>query len=541
MLKRAVADGWKRRIVDAAVWAPLILLLVVTLMTWRSERRQAAVQSGVLRDYAAIAAWQYARRANMALHEEVMHAFSRVTPGHMAEGAAVDFTAEDLLAGHASASAPMLRSALFAFRYTPTSGSLEVAPAAFRDTARALIARRLAALPRHRARDDDPHRMLFEASGTESLAIALWSVAPPDGPVAMIAGVVAPVTALHDTFRNVVSSADLLPGIRPARSLPIGDLALRLTHRNGGLVFQSPRAIGATASIDTTGMRASGLRVQVDIPPRLATALVSAGGSQLLPLIIMLVGAALLGIVASAQLRRARALDDVRSRFVANVSHELRTPLTQISMFAETLRLGRERSTEERRQFASIIHAESRRLAHMVEGILRFSHAGVRRAPLRIAATRMDDEVKHAVEAFTPIAAAANVIMQCALQPVEAPVDRDAMRQVVLNLLDNAVKHGGRNGTVQVQLLLRDSDALLMVDDDGEGIAPQWRERVFEAFTRADGHGSGAGIGLAVVKDIVTAHGGRVWIEQAPSGGARVCVILPGGTPRHALPEAVHV
>ena len=538
MLKRPAVPGF-RSIVDAAVWAPLVLLLVVTLMTWRSERRQAAIQSGVLRDYAAIAAWQYARRANMALHEEVMHAFTRVAPGHMAEGAATDFTPEDVLTGHASASTPMLRSARYAFRYTPANGSLEVAPPAFTDTARALLARRLASLPRRRGRDDEPHRMLFELHGTEPVAIALWSLALPDGPVAAIVGVVAPATSLHDTFGKVVSDADLLPGIRPARSLAIGDLALRLTNRDGAVLFQSPHDIGSTAAMDTSGMRASGLRVQVDIPPRLAMALMTAGGSQLLPLLIMLVGAAVLGVVATAQLRRARALDDIRSRFVANVSHELRTPLTQISMFAETLRLGRERSPRERQQFASIIHAESRRLAHLVDGILRFSHAGVPRAPLRVAPTRVDDEVGHAVEAFAPIAAAANVTIHCALQPVEAPVDSDAVRQVVLNLLDNAVKHGGRDGIVQVQLLLRGSDALLIVDDAGPGIAPHWRQRVFEAFTQADGHASGAGIGLAVVKDIVTAHDGRSWIEEAPSGGARVCVTLPRGTAPHAQREGV--
>jgi signal transduction histidine kinase len=109
-----------------------------------------------------------------------------------------------------------------------------------------------------------------------------------------------------------------------------------------------------------------------------------------------------------------------------------------------------------------------------------------------------------------------------------ARLDRAAFRQIVLNLLDNAVKHGGRGSSVDVSATPDNGDIRVTVDDSGPGVPADWRERVFEPFVRLEGANSaGAGIGLAVVRDLVVAHGGTIWIEESPRGGARFALTIP--------------
>jgi signal transduction histidine kinase len=251
----------------------------------------------------------------------------------------------------------------------------------------------------------------------------------------------------------------------------------------------------------------------------------------------MILGAFALAVFGLLHERRSRELARLRGRFVANVSHELRTPLSQISMFAETLALRRERSAGEGREFAAIILAEARRLTALVESVLRFSRIESGRETLRLESASVAGEVSDAVDAFSPIAGAANVKIEThfADEP-HARLDRAAFRQIVLNLLDNAVKHGGRGSLVGVSATRDNGDIRVTVDDSGPGVPADWRERVFEPFVRLESaNGAGAGIGLAVVRDLVVAHGGTVWIEESPRGGARFVLTIPAE--RAPVPE----
>ncbi|MDQ3516436.1 MAG: ATP-binding protein, partial [Gemmatimonadota bacterium] len=137
------------------------------------------------------------------------------------------------------------------------------------------------------------------------------------------------------------------------------------------------------------------------------------------------------------------------------------------------------------------------------------------------------------IEAFTPIAQAADATIALHFEDeVFAQLDRAAFRQIILNLLDNAVKHGGRGTSVDISAEQHNGDVRIMVDDSGPGVPTEWRERVFEPFVRMErGSAAGAGIGLAVVRDLVAAHGGRVWIERSPSGGARFIVAIAAAYP----------
>jgi signal transduction histidine kinase len=147
--------------------------------------------------------------------------------------------------------------------------------------------------------------------------------------------------------------------------------------------------------------------------------------------------------------------------------------------------------------------------------------------------TELASQVREIVDTFAPLARARRASVDVDVEEgVTAPVDGGALRQVLLNLLDNAVKYGPAGQTVMVGMALFGERVRLWVDDEGPGIPAGERARVFEPFRRlagaAEASAAGCGIGLAVVLELVTLHGGRVWADAAPGGGARMVVELPG-------------
>ena len=533
-------------IVSAALFAPLLLLLLVAVRTWRAELRYAEVTHRVVHDFAGIAAWQYSRRANSALHDEAMRAFSAIAQGHQRSSAADRIHPPAAILAHRSAGdVAFLEHARFAFAYDARSRILETVGGRVSDDTRAMLLRRLSQLALTARNDEDPHRVLFDSSGGAAHAIALWKISTADEPLRAVYGVVADPRVLHNRFGKVLREGNLLPAINASVRIDASDVAVRLSRQDGGIVFATTQRLGSTAATDSTGLERGELLTTVDLAPRLANALLVGGAppSQLPSLALMIVVASVLAGIGLVQERRSRELARLRTRFVTNVSHELRTPLAQISMFAETLALGRERSAAEGREFASIIFAEARRLTALVETVLRFSRLESGRETLRLESVGVAAEIADVVEAFTPIAEAADATIALHFQDeMFARLDRAAFRQVVLNLLDNAVKHGGRGTSVDISAEQHNGDVRILVDDSGPGVPTEWRERVFEPFVRVErGSAAGAGIGLAVVRDLVAAHGGSAWIEQSPRGGARFIVALPGAYPPAgaALAESV--
>jgi signal transduction histidine kinase len=237
-------------------------------------------------------------------------------------------------------------------------------------------------------------------------------------------------------------------------------------------------------------------------------------------------------VITIMQLRREHELSRLRSDFISSVSHELRTPLSQILLFAETLNLGRVRTEEERHTATDVIVQEGRRLMHLVENILHFSRA--ERQMTRLGPEPLD--LNHAVEGIVgdwlPLANAADVRLRTQFAPdVHAVADPSALRQMVLNLLDNAVKYGPPSQTVTIGTSVAGDRARLWVDDQGDGIPVRERERVWSSFYRLDRHANssvaGSGIGLYVVRELARLHGGDAWVDDAPGGGARVVIELP--------------
>jgi signal transduction histidine kinase len=237
-------------------------------------------------------------------------------------------------------------------------------------------------------------------------------------------------------------------------------------------------------------------------------------------------------VIAALQFRREQELVRLRQDFTSSVSHELRTPLTQILLFGETLELGRAGGEDARREAVSVIVQEARRLAHLVENVLHLSRAERRMVRVNPAPAPLAPLLREIVERFAPLAGADAVRIRTELdESLVALADADALHQVVINLLDNAIKYGGR-GPVTLRAALVGRWVRIEVEDTGPGIPATERLRVWEPFVRLrpDATVPGSGIGLAVVRELVSAHGGSCWVESAPNGGTRIVLELPGGT-----------
>ena len=253
-------------------------------------------------------------------------------------------------------------------------------------------------------------------------------------------------------------------------------------------------------------------------------------------------------IVAEAFNHMAAAVDNAidelkteerrKTQFVSDVSHELRTPLTAIRGAAETLLDGGVEPDDEQR-FLSTIALEAERLGRLANDLLTLQRIEgatgelpIRQVDLRLAADRAqtmleplleDREVTLSVNGRAPLVLG----------------DLDRLQQVVLNLVDNASRIVGPGGHVVVELTAEGDRAVLSVIDDGPGIPEEDLPRLFDRFYRADSSrtraSGGAGLGLAIVRAIITAHGGRIEAANMPGGGARMTVVLP------AIAEEPHV
>jgi len=251
------------------------------------------------------------------------------------------------------------------------------------------------------------------------------------------------------------------------------------------------------------------------------------------PTLLLIFGlAGALAVAAIIQLRREHRLALLRQDFVASVSHELRTPLAQVRLFTDTLRLGRTRSEDERSWALENIDRETLRLTHLVERILHFSRAERGVLPTERETVNVHEEVTDALAAFAPLVPATRARFESDVpEALMVEVNRDSLRQVLLNYLDNAVRYGPAGQTVRVVGKADGEVVRLAVEDEGPGVPIHERDAVFEPFRRGRGAVgtvvSGSGIGLSVVRQIATASGGQAWVEDAPGGGARFVFELP--------------
>jgi signal transduction histidine kinase len=239
-------------------------------------------------------------------------------------------------------------------------------------------------------------------------------------------------------------------------------------------------------------------------------------------------------VLALFDLTDTRRLEAVRRDFVANVSHELKTPLTVIGGFAETLATD-DLSTEQRARFVATIRSNTERMRRIVDDLLdlsRIESGGWRPVPTTVDARVAADEV---LSAARRLADEKQVTLAAAIAPDALTVyaDPTAVRQVLSNLVDNAVRYTPAGGTVTIfTRRTQDGDAVwLGVRDTGIGIAAEHLPRIFERFYRADPARSreagGTGLGLAIVRHLVEAHGGRVDAASEVGRGTVISALFP--------------
>ncbi|HEX4600241.1 MAG TPA: HAMP domain-containing sensor histidine kinase [Gemmatimonadales bacterium] len=513
---------------------------VIVLEAHRTFLVHRATAEGILQDYARLAANRFAQRTAMALYWDTFspatYALARAagTPG-------TPLPTPEHLATLDPRHVGFLKDAQYAFRFDLRTGALETAG---RAPSRAVRQWLCDTLPVHRRTVYDPKERLAAIVRTvEGVphAIVYTVVTDKGGAPRTILGLDGDPKGFESVYTMPEEKGPLLP--RPLTGGVVYDSvgSAIVTDANGVELYRSPVQYTPTfAGRDSVEAMMGGMQVQVALRADLAPKLIIGGmpRSRLPWLLALLALSAGLIIAALLQLRREYELSRLRADFVSGVSHELRTPLAQIRMFSETLLLGRVRSGEERVRSLEIIDQEARRLTHLVENLLHFSRAERQVTRLSPAPTPLASLVSGVVEAFGPLAAARGVALRTELaDDVMAPVDADALRQTLLNLLDNAVKYGPEGQTVTVGLAAGDGYARISVTDEGRGIPAADRDRIWQQFYRLErDRGSavaGTGIGLSVVRELVALHGGRCWVEDggstngAAGRGARFVIELP--------------
>lgn len=225
-----------------------------------------------------------------------------------------------------------------------------------------------------------------------------------------------------------------------------------------------------------------------------------------------------------------RRLETVRRDFVANVSHELRTPLASIRAMAETLQDGALNDGEVASRFVNIIVGEVERLTRILEDLLILSRAESQmpeREPFALTTL-----VRDVTERLTTQAGkAGQTLVSLSAPAIEVSANRDQIEQVLVNLIDNAIKYTPQGGRITVSLEADNGEATVHVADTGIGIMSQDVPRLFERFYRVDKARSrqsgGTGLGLSIVKHIVEMHGGRVEVQSEYERGSTFSFVLP--------------
>jgi len=556
----------------------LVLVAVLVYQAQDAVRSHQRIAEATLNDYASFADWQLTQQAKSSVLSAVITSLSaqasRVDPRRLAETVTSPEQAEADARAITEPWCRCLGGVKYFFRYDWSDGTFrttandlpDAAIAWARDTiasyARSLPpitgprpttfgspdARFGALRPLAVVVNNDSYGMVFadaargrvavDSSVPQLLVFVVVREPSAGRPVVIYGYATDPRTYLAPTLSLIHRRNALLPPSLLRETSPDSILAISVTTLDGSEIYRSPgRFESAHSAADTLEANFGRLVMHVGLRPELASQLIVGGlPRSRLPLLagVFVLTAGLLG-VAVVQLHRQQELARLRTEFVSGVSHELRTPLAQIRWFAELLHLGKLRSDDERTRSAGIIDQEARRLTYLVENVLNFSRAEKGTNRIKAASLDLDAEIRDAVEMFAPLARSRRMTVRVsAAEGLIVTADRDALRQILLNLLDNAAKYGPAGQTISVGSAAAPSGGRVRfwVEDQGPGIPAADRDRVWEPYVRlsrsTESATGGSGIGLSVVRELVTLHGGAAWIEgSSAEGGARVVVELP--------------
>ena len=242
---------------------------------------------------------------------------------------------------------------------------------------------------------------------------------------------------------------------------------------------------------------------------------------------------------------RLRELDQLKSTFVSIVSHELRTPMTSIKGYMENMLDGLTgHLTEKQLSYLNRVKYNVERLTRMINDLLDLSRIEADRAELALRPVSLLELGTEVLESLQSLAREKSITLEAChhdLLPIIRG-DRDKLHQILMNLIQNAIKFTPAGGEVRVESLVRGNEFVqISVADTGCGIQPEELAKVFEKFYRGESVPSdarGAGLGLAIVKSLVELHGGRIWVESTPGAGSRFSFTIPLDPIRNVIPHA---
>jgi len=239
-------------------------------------------------------------------------------------------------------------------------------------------------------------------------------------------------------------------------------------------------------------------------------------------------------IVVLNDVTRLRRLENMRKEFVSNVSHEIKTPLTAIKGFVETLSHGAMENPGEAKRFLNIIEKHVNRLVAIIEDLMRLSviEQKDKSKEIKLIKGNIRSVIKTAIQVCQAKAEAKSIKVDLICnEDISAGIDPPLLEQAAVNLLDNAVKYSDKDGLVQIEAIITDTEVCISFKDYGIGIPKEHLPRLFERFYRVDKARSrklgGTGLGLAIVKHIIQTHGGYVTVESKSGKGSNFVIHLP--------------
>ena len=521
-----------------ALCATLVVAGGLAFEAYDAARSHRQTAERALQEFAGFAARAYAARAEESVRSEATPILAPITgvrasspferlapPSALAEAAGGVFRCAD----------PSLDARRSYLRIDFRDGSLATAGAALETRELNALSHAIAEHARASYLPDWTAAVLLDDDPSRSDRAIIYGVkyAEHGAPIAAYA-LTTCVDALHAPLA-AAAVAPLLPATATGGMPDDSVLSLSVRTASGKVVYGKGEHFDSPFAADVSLPVAGRLQATVTLHPDAVNRIVIGPlpRSIIADLLILLGLTGALLLLATVQVRREQELARLRADFTSSVSHELRTPLAQIMLFAETLQLDRVRSEAERREAVDVILQEARRLLHLVENVLHVSRTERGLTQLRLERRQLAPLVGEAVTAFAGIAEGAEASVHAHLDSsLTADVDAWAVRQMLLNLLDNAVKYGPRGQLIEVSAELRDGRVLLHVDDQGPGIPIADRDRIFSPFVRLDVGSKGppgSGIGLAVVRELAERHGGRATAGDAPGGGARLTIEFPHG------------
>jgi signal transduction histidine kinase len=532
----------------------LFATMALTAQAWIASRAQRRAAEEAVRDYARFAANNYAMDTQLALRQSARAIFSWLGAKsvRLEADSLIDLRVlQDAAADVRKCECMWDPDPLYFFRYVPSTNELiTVGPHAPTSMERGVL--------RDSVRGD-PNMPLFAApnvlrgafyimSFQDSLVgeqiLLLTALHGVNGAPDAIYGFASSLTSFSPhTFRAIMRMPLLPPSL--TKGVRYDSLFSVKVWDNHRLVFESgyekDTTYAAYASLWDSGIKSRSI-VQVSIVPQMASKLLIGGLPETRTPLLLALCVLTCALLLSAYIltRRAQDLAAIRDDFTSSVSHELRTPLAEIMVYAEMLQLGRVNAPGERSHAVSVIVREARHLTHLIDNVLLFSRASREKPtappahPLPLAPI-----VHELVRTFAPIARQHRISIREQLdETLAASISAPVLRHALLNLLDNAAKYAPPSSVITVITVRHWELVRIYVDDQGAGVPVSDRQRIWDPYVRlpreVSSSSTGSGIGLSVVRHLVERYHGRAWVEDAPDGGARFAIEVPGMSMPHA-------